>query len=437
MASGEDGSLILYNSMSGSIASVRKEKSHIIRSILRNGINDDELLGKELARGGFLVSEEVDETNRLKALYYKRYQNNNHLHLILMSTEQCNFRCVYCYEKFLRGKMPQEIQNGVFNYVKRRINHLDSISVEWFGGEPLLASDVVLGLGERLFHLAKEHNIPFTSSVTTNGYYLTRDLVQKLLSIGIDHYTVTLDGIDKEHDKRRVLREGGGTFSTIIGNLKDLKSTDWNFKVKFRNNYDPESLEKIDEFLLYLKKNFGNDVRFADINMRPIGKWGGPNDSTLQVCESADSSIRWAVLRKAMQNGFPENDLKYYLQPGKYVCYASDPMSFAIGAAGQIMKCTLELDTNERNIIGQVKEDGFWEIDYEKLALWVLGDGNGDTGCKNCYFAPACQGAACAKARFDTGHSPCPSEKKDISKVLRLIHEQDVILNCYPSKSFD
>ena len=35
------------------------------------------------------------------------------LDLIIMPTEQCNFRCTYCYEDFKIGKMPRWVVNGI------------------------------------------------------------------------------------------------------------------------------------------------------------------------------------------------------------------------------------------------------------------------------------------------------------------------------------
>ena len=39
--------------------------------------------------------------------------SSRRLQLILMPTEQCNFRCTYCYESFSNGRMSQEVQDGV------------------------------------------------------------------------------------------------------------------------------------------------------------------------------------------------------------------------------------------------------------------------------------------------------------------------------------
>ena len=64
--------------------------------------------------------------------------------LIILPTEKCNFRCTYCYEDFLIGKMPPAIERGVKALIDRRSDSLDRLEISWFGGEPLLAADVVL-----------------------------------------------------------------------------------------------------------------------------------------------------------------------------------------------------------------------------------------------------------------------------------------------------
>ena len=69
--------------------------------------------------------------------------SNKVLHLILMPTEACNFRCTYCYEDFRYKRMDQEVIHGVKRYLSRRVAELDALTLSWFGGEPLLARDIV------------------------------------------------------------------------------------------------------------------------------------------------------------------------------------------------------------------------------------------------------------------------------------------------------
>src|ERR1044071_7965793 len=71
---------------------------------------------------------------------------NEGLQLILLPTEQCNFRCMYCYEDFSGGRMSPGVSEGVKRLIDRRLDGLRSLTVSWFGGEPLLArGNVAIG----------------------------------------------------------------------------------------------------------------------------------------------------------------------------------------------------------------------------------------------------------------------------------------------------
>ena len=67
----------------------------------------------------------------------------NILNLTVLPTEQCNFRCVYCYESFCRGGMSPVVVTALERFLDLRAPGLDRLSIAWFGGEPLLAADVV------------------------------------------------------------------------------------------------------------------------------------------------------------------------------------------------------------------------------------------------------------------------------------------------------
>src|SRR5215211_2329775 len=75
---------------------------------------------------------------------------NESLHLIVLPTEQCNFRCTYCYEDFSIGRMSSEVIQGVKRLIDRRLPSLKSLSVSWFGGEPLLGRAIVEDISEHI-----------------------------------------------------------------------------------------------------------------------------------------------------------------------------------------------------------------------------------------------------------------------------------------------
>ena len=65
------------------------------------------------------------------------------LNLILFPTENCNFRCTYCYETYNGGLMPDAVVSGIKKLLVARAPDLDDLSIGWFGGEPLLAKTLV------------------------------------------------------------------------------------------------------------------------------------------------------------------------------------------------------------------------------------------------------------------------------------------------------
>ncbi|MFC8639059.1 radical SAM protein [Heyndrickxia sporothermodurans] len=347
-----------------------------------------------------------------------------------MPTEDCNFRCVYCFEHFKRGSMEVEIQDVIVNFIKKMLSKglYTSLHINWFGGEPLHAFEVVELLSIKLIKLSQEMDVDYSSSITTNGYYLNKENFKKLIDLNITYYTITLDGLAEDHDKTRILANGCGTFNEISENLKNMTKTNYEFFVQIRNNYTLDSLNKLDGFLEYLKNNICKDYRFENVDIRPIFDNGGYNAGNFDDCVSSKKISKYKGLEKAHEYGLHNLSLKNYIRPGGIVCNASKPNYWLFGADGKIMRCNVELDTEERNIVGQIKDANNYVIDFTKLSLWIDA-GKKDKVCKSCFFAPSCQGAYCASLRFNNerlniNKQPCPEEKKALSDLLGILFKE-------------
>lgn len=420
----DNGALILFNSLTGAMGAVPVEQASMVRKALqRISRHSEPLQGvfEDLREGGFLVPEGTDEQAIAQKHFLNRYTDSS-LHLVILPTEQCNFRCTYCYESFLRGTMPEEIQQGIKNYVLKQKN-LKNLDIAWFGGEPLVAAKVVIELSRFFHRYTTEMGIHYNAGVTTNAYYLTPDVVEELIPLGVRHFQITLDGVEEEHDKRRKLENGGKTFNVILQNLRYLKNTKHTFAVILRHNYDPPGLEKLQDFVNLLKQEFGGDARFSTLFF-PIGKWGGSNDNDLSVCQGRSSVDAFLYGRRlAVEAGFHDGLVFERLQPNGYVCYAANPRSFVIGSDGNLYKCTVELDYHDRNIVGQLHKDGTMELDWNKMALWCETNGMEEgKKCNSCFLSPACHGACCPKEWMDESECVCPPEKVGIRKMLPMIY---------------
>jgi len=185
------------------------------------------------------------------------------LQLILLPTEQCNFRCVYCFESFQVGKMPTRISNGVKNLLESRFDKLSYLAIAWFGGEPLMALDVIESISTHIRSLLASHPaVRYKASITTNGYLLTPEVFRTLLDWGIFTYQISFDGLQKLHDQKRVLANGKPTFKRLWNNVKSMRTFTDRFAVTVRLHVDCDNAIFASDFLKQFAQDFGDDNRF-------------------------------------------------------------------------------------------------------------------------------------------------------------------------------
>ncbi len=138
-ATAEDGRLVLWNSLSGKITVFKEgDRETVLRLLRKKGFEAPKVkLVSYLADRGYLVHKGADEFRQFQQLFGQQHYRTDALELILLASEDCNFRCTYCYEDFARGTMLPEVREGVKNLVRKRIRKLNRLQVSWFGGEPL------------------------------------------------------------------------------------------------------------------------------------------------------------------------------------------------------------------------------------------------------------------------------------------------------------
>src|ERR1041384_6711550 len=106
-----------------------------------------------------------------KLIEFSKLIDHKTQELIILPTEKCNFRCTYCYEDFSIGKMKLETRESIKKFIKKRAPLLDKLNISWFGGEPLLAKDIVLDISSYAHKCSQEYDeLEFNAGMTTNGY---------------------------------------------------------------------------------------------------------------------------------------------------------------------------------------------------------------------------------------------------------------------------
>ncbi len=414
----ESGDILLHNSFMGAVARIGADQGEGIMQFIQDGVKSNQInnpVFKELCDGGFFVPADIDECKTVTDTLYK--ERVSRLSIMILPHENCNYRCIYCYEKFVRGKMREDIINGLKKFVDDNVGNYSGLSISWFGGEPLLALDVICDLSGAFIRSCNREGVNYLSGMSTNGYLLTPDTVDALFKNKINRFQVCVDGPESIHNKTRKLASGEGTYQRILDNLVNMRNRTEDFSVSIRVNFNNESVPFIEKWLVEeIAPRFANDARFG-LHFEPITKRGGPNDSTLDVCKFESTfQISSGYFEKSLALGFSAFPVKKYLIPHGLVCYAAMEPSIIIDSRGNIYKCSLAFD-DPRNAVGRLTAEGQLIIDHDKSLLWTSLEGRDTRLCNSCAVFPSCQGRQCPLYTIKYNKPSCPMTP-DMHKAL-------------------
>lgn len=159
-------------------------------------------------------------------------------------------RIVYCFEHGCHhDKMSMETADAVVEYIKANWNH-GLFNVTWFGGEPLLAPDIIDYISEKMC----KAGINYISRITTNGYELTPEIVNKAIrEWHTNKIQISIDVLFEEYDKVKKYdsNQDGRSSKKVLRNTK--LALDAGLKVMVRINFNPMEQQKATEFMEYLQ----------------------------------------------------------------------------------------------------------------------------------------------------------------------------------------
>jgi len=425
-----DGSVLLHNSFMGAVARVPPALAVAYRGLFEEAMPKHREAGTasrftagtipdlmELVRQGFVVPCDVSETELATDVLARERQSV--FNAIILPHEDCNCRCVYCYETFERGRMKPLVVAGVEQLIARKAKTFPLVTVSWFGGEPLLAKDIIFSLSEAFIGACARSGASYRSGITTNAVQLTPAVFDRLLKARVDFFQVTLDGNRADHDSRRKLRGGQGTFDRIMGNLRGMLASEASFSIRLRVNFDRPNLSGMKGMFEELAEVVGDDSRVT-LDFHPVGQWGGPNDASLEICEVESAfATKLSLVEDAVSRGFSADQIRDAFQPHGSVCYAGKETSVVIGSDGTLYKCTVAFE-DDRNRVGHLLASGDMIIDDAKWDLWTNPGNFADGKCSSCSYAASCQSRACPLAAMNSGEPPCPLAPEDFTDLLVL-----------------
>lgn len=280
--------------------------------------------------------------------------------------------------------MTDQTEDGLLRFIKDKGRKARLLDITWFGGEPL----IVLGRIKSIYkRIREEIGLPIESSVITNGYLLNRPTITSLHHLGVSFYQVTIDGQESTHNARRPLRNGGGTFKTILHNIAQLLEMDRKVEVAIRVNIDSENSEEYHSLYACLSRAFeSNRVRI----------YPGFVDNYTFGCTSVGSCI---LNRDGRARFYLDQYYKYGIYGNWFYpkvsydnCMARAVSSFVVGPRGDLYKCLAAVGVEQMSIGNVNNPENF--ISNEELMTRFL-EGNdylNSTECQQCVLFPVCDG---------------------------------------------
>jgi uncharacterized protein len=476
----QDGTL-LHNLISGGLI-VLKNNSLNSYIRLQNGDFSEKYFVEKMSKFGF-VTDDQDEREYMRKIYDNKTNNSLNKHVFIVTTDRCNLGCYYCYEEKQQWiKMSLETQEECKIFIKNMIlgSKTDCFGICWFGGEPTLNMEAIENIGTFVKKLCIENEIVYEQFMVTNGTTMTENTVNKLFSLGLNRYQITVDGFKEDHDKSRPylkdidpkkateaqknqlkkigisLRVIGekeppllSSYDAIMKGIKRLVNR--GAVISLRMNVNAQNLSRASLLLEdiksqgWLKKNEMGGFVYAYTHPIFEPEYSLENKKTEGDCGSCGSCsssnnksfemmsmASFTESNKSIRNWHNQNDVSYFTHYREMrflgdTCTANRLHECVINPDGTIVKCTHHAG-NPNKSIGHIKnynpDAGFKTTDHSFHTFNPFEDEE----CKNCKVLPICLGGCKSinlverelSGKFDKG---CVSARNNIDYEIVQLYE--------------
>ncbi len=180
--------------------------------------------------------------------------------LCLHVSHDCNLRCKYCFAAtgdFGTGRLLMDVDTAkaAIDFVIARSGQRRNIEVDFFGGEPLMAMDVVKETVAYARSREKESGKHFRFTITTNGVLLDDETID-YINQEMDNCVLSLDGRKEVNDHFRVTPNGRGSYDIILPKFKKLVEKRGDKDFYLRGTFTRENLDFSKDVLAIAEEGF-------------------------------------------------------------------------------------------------------------------------------------------------------------------------------------
>ncbi|MGC1119709.1 MAG: radical SAM protein [Candidatus Methanofastidiosia archaeon] len=217
-----------------------------------------------LKKNHYIVENYREDEALLEDLYRKESATWRKIAVcIAIPSYDCQLKCVYCFRR-LRSDIKNDSQTrklpiDLFCAALDKLFDQEGImssQLSLTGGEPLLPKNEEII--SSILHEAAKRKMNLLS-ITTNG--VDMDTYLPLLKKYRIPVKVSLDGPQRIHDKRRIRRDGSGTFQSIVQNIEEARK---HINIVLKFNADSQNIKYLPEFADFVvSRGWHEDKHFS------------------------------------------------------------------------------------------------------------------------------------------------------------------------------
>ena len=373
---------------------------------------------KHLVYNRFLVNSDLDEVESYSTRQQKLMLEDKpkRIELNILTTLNCSYRCEYCIEPCDKDTdISNDMIKSYIEYIRNEIDrneNLKTLTIQWFGGEPLLRMDVIREISQFVIPYCQKRNIKYNAYIFTNGYLYSKSISEELREYRVKYVQITLDGYEDTYN--RFKHPPKDAYARVFQNIEDSvipvvvrlhatrKNTDEIISFSKYLSETPWIIEKIKKKTLCI---FINRVLEHSNNL----KYGFTDTEWLEFRERAIDT----AFSEHIRNSFLHQTFKSHT----YSCPFLQSRNVMLCPDGNLYRCDRYFGLKEHSV-GTIKEG----VDFDCNANKAFVSSTIDEDCKKCKLLPVCGGDYC-RYEFIHNGKKCALVKGEFKQNLKVFTE--------------
>ena len=329
-----------------------------------------------------------------------------------MVTNDCSLRCTYCYEthkghdymtfdtakKFIDLLLSGE--KGFSSYIDPSFSK--GIILEFIGGEPLLAIDLIDQVVDyfkikaiELGHVWAQY---YMITICTNGVSYFDPRVQKFLNKNLNNISlsITIDGDKELHDSCRVFPDGSGSYDIAVAAAKDWISK--GFYIGSKVTISPGNINHLRNAILHMV-----DLGYTEINTNCVYEEGWTQEHAIEFYRILKDLANYWIGNDMVETHYLSLFSEKFFRPkaeddlGTWCGGTGDML--AVDWRGNLYPCVRYVDTSlgderEPVILGNI-DDGIGQTQCTKDCIECMKKINRRTKMSDeCFYCPIAEGCS-------------------------------------------